>query len=95
MVAWQRRLPELCSIALIFMLSALFAWLTSPKPRAILAVTTPPLLPWIAWTAHLLRGISRIFLIHGVYPQIAVALRKIRPGSTVDRLRRTINRRAY
>lgn len=78
-----------------FALSTLFACLTGPKPGAILAVTNPPLLPWIACLVRLARGVPCILLIHDVYPQIAVALGKIKAGSAVDRLWRAINRWTY
>jgi len=66
------------------------------RPRdLLLAATTPPLLPWVARIGHRLRGTPYVLLIQDVYPQIAVALGRLRAGSAAARFWRRLNRWAY
>ena len=59
-----------------------------------MAVTNPPLLPWICYAANLLSGRRYILLIHDVYPDIAVALGAEQDGATIEKLWRFLDRRA-
>ena len=75
--------------------SALASTVMRRRPSVLLAATTPPLLPWVARLNHRLRGTPYVLLIQDVYPQIAVALGRLRAGSAVARFWRRLNRRAY
>lgn len=78
-----------------FTLSTIWAALRAPRLRAIIAVTNPPLLLWAAALVGRLRSVPYILLIHDVYPQIATAMGKIKPGSWIDRLWGALNRWSY
>lgn len=47
----------------------------------VLVVTTPPLMPFVAALAGLIRGASYTLLVHDNYPEILIAAGKIREGS--------------
>lgn len=78
-----------------FTLSCFVSILRQPRPAALLAVTNPPLLLWIA------RGIGGVYrrpvilLIHDVYPQIASALGQVPETSLLSRSWRRLNKWAY
>lgn len=61
----------------------------------LLAVTNPPLLPWVARSTKALRRTPYLLVVHDVYPQIAVALGHLRAGSWIERLWRRLNRWSY
>ena len=78
-----------------FAVSAFLAALFFPNPGGYLAVTNPPLLPWVAALVGFLRRRPCYLLIHDVYPEIAIALDKIPPGSAVARFWGWLNRQCY
>jgi len=78
-----------------FTASAFGTTLLSRKLGVVVAVTNPPLLPWVARLVRFIRRTPYILLIHDVYPQIAVALGRVRSGSLIDRSWRMLNRLAY
>lgn len=80
---------------LTFAASASVAATLSRDRRILIAVTNPPLLPWVARLTKGLRGTPYILVIHDVYPQIAVALGRVRAGSIIDRSWRFLNRCSY
>ena len=80
---------------LTFSLSALAAALRSPPDTIHIAVTNPPLLPWVALAASVLRGRRYCLLIHDVYPDIAVKLGALGARSPVTGLWRRLNRWSY
>lgn len=61
----------------------------------VLVVTTPPLLPFVAAFASLVRGCGYTLLIHDIYPDLAAAVGKVRPGSLVFRISERANRWLY
>lgn len=73
-------------------------WRRTPATATLFFVSNPPYLPvlgpWFRW----LRGQPYVFLIHDVYPDIAVALGYLRPRSWIvrlwDRLNRVVLRQA-
>lgn len=66
------------------------------RPRdKVLVVTTPPLLPFIAAAAALIKGAHYILLIHDNYPEILFAVGKSHPGSLIDRVLSFANRWLY
>lgn len=65
------------------------------KGERVLVVTTPPLLPFVAAFASLARGCPYTLLIHDVYPDLAAAVGKTRPGSIIFRFSDFANRWLY
>lgn len=65
------------------------------KGDKVLVVTTPPLLPFIAATASLIKGASYTLLIHDNYPEILFAVGKSKPGSLFSRSLSFANRWLY
>ncbi|MDM7922529.1 MAG: glycosyltransferase family 4 protein [Pyrinomonadaceae bacterium] len=61
----------------------------------VLVVTTPPLLPFIAALASLIKGSEYILLIHDNYPEILNAVGKSSPHSIVSRVLAFANRWLY
>lgn len=78
-----------------FSASALVRLLASSSNSVLVAVTNPPLLPWVCWAVALLRRRSYVLVIHDVYPDIAVELGALREGSLLVRMWRVLNRWAY
>ena len=58
----------------------------------VLVVTTPPSMPFIVAIASLLRGASYVLLIHDSYPEVLVAVKKMRTDSTTVRTIDFLNR---
>jgi colanic acid biosynthesis glycosyl transferase WcaI len=61
----------------------------------VLVVTTPPLLPFAAMLAGVIRGCSVTLLIHDNYPEILIAAGKSREDSAFVRLAHFANRWLY
>jgi glycosyltransferase involved in cell wall biosynthesis len=61
----------------------------------VLVVTTPPLMPFAAAFAALLRGAAYTLLIHDNYPEILFAVGKARRGSLFARTLNFLNRSLY
>ncbi|MEP7212213.1 MAG: glycosyltransferase family 4 protein [Acidobacteriota bacterium] len=61
----------------------------------ILAVTTPPSLPYVIAVTSLIKGGSYTLLIHDNYPEILVAANKTKPDSVVVRVNHFLNRWLY
>jgi colanic acid biosynthesis glycosyl transferase WcaI len=81
--------------AATFAVSSLISCLLAQRPKILITVTNPPLLIWVAWAVHLLRRIPYVLVIHDVYPDVAVALKRVPQGSLVDRTWRFLNRLSY
>ncbi len=76
--------------------SVLFAALKNFKRGdKVLVVTTPPLLPFTAMFAALVKGAATYLLIHDNYPEILVAVGKTRENSRFARLMEFANRWLY
>jgi glycosyltransferase involved in cell wall biosynthesis len=78
-----------------FVLGALWAAIFSPRHALLVAVTNPPLLPWLVAFLNVMRGQRYILLIHDVYPEIAVELGALPPHSWITRLWKKLNGFAY
>ncbi|MCP3981274.1 MAG: glycosyltransferase family 4 protein [bacterium] len=78
-----------------FALGVFWRMLFAPRDRLLLIVTNPPFLAWIGWCMRRLRGQRFAYLIHDVYPDIAIKLGYMREGSLVSRLWERLNRRTY
>ncbi|MER3431691.1 MAG: hypothetical protein C4324_11750 [Blastocatellia bacterium] len=86
------RLLNVATLALAVLIAAL--WLLRRGDR-VLVVTTPPLLPFVAAFAALVRGCAYTLLIHDVYPDLAAAVGKTRRGSLIFRITDRANRWLY
>lgn len=78
-----------------FVVALFFRLLFMKRPFTVVALTNPPLLPWLVWALKLLRRVPYVLVIHDVYPQVAVAVGKIKARGMIDRLWRALNRVAY
>jgi glycosyltransferase involved in cell wall biosynthesis len=61
----------------------------------VLVVTNPPTMPFIVAAASLFRGASYTLLIHDSYPEILIAVKKMRPGSVAASFLAYLNRWLY
>lgn len=61
----------------------------------VLVVTTPPNMPFIAAVAALLRGAVYTLLIHDLYPDVLVAVGKVKANSVTARILAFLNRWLY
>ena len=66
-----------------------------PAKTPILVFSTPPLLPWLGWLFRVTRGHPYAVMVHDVYPDVLVALRKLPESHLVARIWRSLNRAAY
>jgi len=78
-----------------FAASILVALLLHDRKALAVAVTTPPLLPWVCYAAHKLVGLRYVLLIHDVYPDIAVSLGALKEKGCVARFWHKLNRFGY
>ena len=77
-------------------LSTLFATLRRFRQSdRVLVVTTPPSMPFIAAVASLFRGASYTLLVHDNYPEILVAVGKVKPNAFLVRFLDYLNRWLY
>lgn len=63
--------------------------------RSIVVYSNPPILPWIVSWAKPLFGCKLVFVSYDLYPELALETGAMRPGSSVTKLMRHINRVAY
>jgi len=78
-----------------FALSIFFSSIFHKRAALTLVVTNPPLLIWVARLVKLLRGAHYILIIHDVYPDVAIAIDRMKATSVVANLWRRLNRWAY
>jgi len=77
-----------------FVISATLATLFSKK-TPLLIVSNPPFLPIIGAIMKTFRGQKYAFLVHDVYPDIAVKLGYLKDDSLISRIWKTMNRWVY
>lgn len=65
------------------------------KSDKVLVVTTPPLLPFVVCLASLYRGTEYILLIHDNYPELLVAVDKLKERSLLTKITNFFNRWLY
>lgn len=75
-----------------FALAALLELLLRPRYDLIFIVTNPPALGGTAWLHRKLTGTPYLYLIHDLYPDIAVAMGKLGPSSLLTRGFRRVQR---
>lgn len=70
----------------LFTLRALLALAFASKPDAILVVTNPPFLAFAPWFVSRIFGVPYVYVIHDLYPDVAVSIGAIESGSVGARL---------
>ena len=68
-----------------FALAALVELLRRPRYDLVFVVTNPPALAGAAWFYHRLTRVPYLYLVHDLYPDIAVAMGKVRADGWVTR----------
>ncbi len=86
----QRSMARRLAFGFVFSLAALVTLVCRRRYDWVFIVTNPPSLGFTAWAYRLLCGVPYIYLIHDLYPDIAVALKKIDSRSTGFRVFRRI-----
>lgn len=87
----SRALRELASLVRLF-----FRALFTRRVDAIVCLTSPPLLPVVAWLARFRhRGAKLIHWAMDLYPDVAVALGEVREGSLLHRITAAMMGRVY
>lgn len=78
-----------------FTLSALLHLPTLGGYKCVMVYSNPPVLPLIPILANRLFGTKLVFVAYDVYPEVAYASGALRPGSLIDRVMKSLNRRLY
>lgn len=77
---------------MLFSAGALLHLLRQPAYDLLLIVTNPPSNAMAAWLYSKLRSVPYIYVVHDLYPDIATAMGRLRPGSVVVRLTQRLQR---
>jgi glycosyltransferase involved in cell wall biosynthesis len=85
-------LPKRVVNWLTYTLSSTVELLRTPSD-VVLVVSNPPTIPAAAWLRKRLRGTPYVYLVHDLYPDIAVELGLIEDGSLLEGLWRRVNGR--
>jgi glycosyltransferase involved in cell wall biosynthesis len=79
-----------------FFVASAFLWcLFHRRPRLLVLLTTPPLLPALGWALHVLRGQRYGIWSMDLHPEAEEAIGMVRPGSFVSRVLRGASRLGY
>lgn len=78
-----------------FTLSALLRLPLLRGYKCVIVYSNPPVLPLIPILANRLFGTKLVFVAYDVYPEVAYASGALRPGSLIDRVMKSLNRRLY
>ena len=63
--------------------------------RTVLFYSNPPVLPWVASWAKKRFGCKLVFVSYDLYPELALRTGALKPGSSVSRLMKHINKVVY
>ena len=85
-------LPKRVVNWLSYTLAATVTLLRTPTD-VVLTVSNPPILPAAAWIRRRIHGTPYVYLVHDLYPDIAVELGMVTPGGLLERSCRRINGR--
>lgn len=77
----------------VFSFAALLELLRRPAYDLLLVVTNPPSNALSAWLYSKLRAVPYVYLVHDLYPDVAVALGKLRAGSKLVRMLQSAQKR--
>ena len=78
--------------AVTFFAAVALRLLAAPRDRTYLVVTNPPFLAWAMLLVRPLRRHRFVYLIHDIYPDVAVRLGVLRAGSPAVRLWKWLDR---
>lgn len=78
-----------------FCLAVLLRLLTSSDGAPLLIVSAPPFLGWVGLLVSLVRRRKYVFLIHDVYPDVAIQLGYMKKSGITARIWEMLNRRVY
>ncbi len=81
--------------ALSYFFSALIVLLTSESTDPLLIVSNPPFLPFLGVILKRLKKVDYIFLVHDIYPDIAVQLGYLSSGGIIERVWHRLNGRIF
>jgi glycosyltransferase involved in cell wall biosynthesis len=88
----DRPLPVRFAMGALFSLAVLRELLRRPSYDLVLVVTSPPALPLAAQAYRRLRGVPYAYLVHDLYPDIAVALGRLPARHPLTGLCRRVQR---
>lgn len=80
---------------LAYLLAAFFWLWRFPARLPLLLFSNPPILCWLGWLMWLLRRQPYAVMVHDIYPDIFVRMRRIPESHPLIRLWRWLNRKAY
>ncbi len=81
--------------SLTFSVSMAWCLALMPRDAVVIALTNPPLLPWLGALSKLVFGNRLVIVVHDVYPDIAAQLGVIKKGGQLHRSLAAIQRFAY
>lgn len=81
--------------SITFFLSALWASAWTPRSTPLLIVSNPPFLALVGWILCILKRQPYVYLVHDVYPDIAVQLGYLKAGSIFTRIWESLNSCIY
>jgi len=81
----RHRLSVRLALGALFASSALLSLVTRPRFDVVVVVTNPPAAVAAAWVYGKLRRVPYVYLVHDLYPDLAVALGAVRPSDVWTR----------
>lgn len=87
--------PKRACSWLLYLAQAFFWLWRWPRQTPVLLFSNPPLLCWLGWLMHLLRGQRYAVMVHDIYPDVLVRLAGFSEDHPLVRVWRWLNRRAY
>lgn len=81
--------------SLTFFISIFFKLLFSRNCAPLLIVSNPPFLPLVGWILRKIKGQKYLFLVHDIYPDIAVQLGYLKEDSLITNIWHRINKLIY
>lgn len=91
----RRSFPRRIISWLRYLLQAFFWVLRLPKETSLLLYSNPPMLPWLGYLMHVLRGQRYAVMIWDIYPDILVRKQVLSARNPVVRLWYWLNRKSY
>jgi glycosyltransferase involved in cell wall biosynthesis len=91
----RRSFPRRIISWLRYLVQAFLWTLKLPKETSLLLYSNPPMLPWLGYLMHLLRGQRYAVMVWDIYPDVLVRKKVLSGRNPVTRLWYGLNRRAY
>lgn len=79
----------------LFMFGATWLGVTGPRPDVVFATSTPLTVGIPGWLAATLRGVPFVFEVRDLWPEAAIQMGALRPGSLLARLGTALERFLY